>query len=164
MAINLLASCSSTRNAIRFQSELAPVGDDAGKIGFLVMIHPVVTLSDESLLLSKCSDHTGAQQGFIEVCVDWRATHWLQTLQLPWGRHVKTLREKHEQRQDHWKEISSTRALAIEQLQEQSPEAFWVSTRVSLKGTILTTHVSYGVQACNMLRSKSYTTEPYIIP
>lgn len=65
------------------QSKLAPVGDDAGEIGFLVMIHPAVTLSDESLLLSKRSDHTGAQQGFIKVCVDWRATHRLQTLQLP---------------------------------------------------------------------------------
>lgn len=58
-----------------FESDLAPVGDDTGEIGFLVIIHSAVTLSDESLLLSKRSDHTGAQQGFIEVRVDWRTTH-----------------------------------------------------------------------------------------
>ncbi len=74
--------------------EFSPVGYNAGEISFLVVVHSAVTFSDEALLLSKCSDHTGAQQRLVEVRVDRRAAPRLQSFQLPRGRHVETLTDK----------------------------------------------------------------------
>lgn len=47
-----------------------PVGDYAGIVGLLVVVHPLVALSDESLLLTESSDDGGPQQRLIEVRVD----------------------------------------------------------------------------------------------
>lgn len=46
------------------------------------MVHALVTLMDETLLLTEGSDNRRAQQGFIEVGVNWGTTDRLQTLQL----------------------------------------------------------------------------------
>lgn len=75
---------------VRF-CEFSPVSYNAGEISFLVVVHPAVTLPDEALLLSKRSDHAGSQQRLIEVRIDWRAAHRLQSFQLPGRRHVETL-------------------------------------------------------------------------
>lgn len=77
--------------------KFSPVGYNAGEISCLVVVHSSVTLSDEALLLSKCSDHTGAQQCLVEVRVDRRAAHRLQSFQLPRRGHIKTLTEMKKQ-------------------------------------------------------------------
>lgn len=48
-----------------------PVCYYAGVVSLLVVVHPLVALTNEALLFTEGSDDRGAQQCLIEVGVDW---------------------------------------------------------------------------------------------
>ena len=73
--------------------QLVPVGTDVGIVGNLVIVHPLFTLLDESVLLVVGSDAGCSQEGLLEVRVDRRTRDRLQTLQLTRGGHIETLKK-----------------------------------------------------------------------
>ena len=74
-----------------YSSIHVPVGTNIGVVGYLVIIHPLLTLLHEPVLLMVGADAGCSQEGLLEVRVDRRASDRLQTLQLTRGGHIETL-------------------------------------------------------------------------
>ena len=68
-----------------------PVGDDAWIIAGLIFINTALALVDERLLLAVGAYSDRTLDGLAKVWVDWRATHWLEALQLARGGHIEAL-------------------------------------------------------------------------
>lgn len=71
---------------------VSPRGHKSGEVSRLVLIHPLIGVHDEAWLLAKRPDDAGTLHRLIQMCVDGRATHRLQTTQLARRGHVETLR------------------------------------------------------------------------
>ena len=79
------------RNWTRKRVDTLPISTDTGVVGNLVVVHPPLTLLDESVLLAVGPDAGCSQEGLLEVRVDRRTRDRLQTLQLTRGGHIETL-------------------------------------------------------------------------
>ena len=82
--------CNYDNSYIHCYSSI-PVGTDIGVVGYLVIIHPPLTLLHEPVLLTVGLDAGCSQEGLLEVRVDGRVSDRLQTLQLMRGGHIETL-------------------------------------------------------------------------
>ena len=70
---------------------LSPVGTYGGVVGYLVVVHPLLTLLNEADLLAVGPDARGTGNRLLEVCVDWRTCDGLESLQLSRCGHVESL-------------------------------------------------------------------------
>ena len=78
-------------NIIAHTSLISPVGTDARVVGNLVVVHSPLTLLHESVLLTVGPNTGCSLEGLLEVRVDGRTSHGLQTLQLTGCSHIETL-------------------------------------------------------------------------
>lgn len=80
---------------------ILPVCYNAGVVGLLVMVNPLIALPYKAFLFAKSSDDGRTQQCLIKVGIyRWTADR-LQALQLAGRRHVKSLKQRADNKWDY---------------------------------------------------------------